>query len=341
MIFLLKIVFVSFLSSSSTIIPVIPIAKKSNISNIAKVESQLLTNKSENNGNVLNQRIFKEGNDSDIIDHFGTLKEISTFSNLVPNYEFFMNLKSNHNLGYTSISEEDPHKKDGDFILPNDRGLCEYVSLTSLINYFQVFWKKDYYTLGQIPDNMYKGQKFKYIKNPEYYGEFDYTKIQPKRIIEPYIKVALPHEESFYDVFSRKEIVHKNYGDGNMKAVPYKIWEKNNRNKNMRVGSSMRSALKNWLGNNKNQIIDDYSASWWHTSEPESWLIKYKVPVLLSFWTKGFAHNVLIYGYDKATQSYAVNFGWPYSQYAISIIKKKTIWSTFSTGFWYSFREKE
>gem|GEM_PF-931613 len=51
-----------------------------------------------------------------------------------------------------------------------------------------------------------------------------------------------------------------------------------------------------------------YSSSFMHSSSPEDLLLKYNMPVLVSF-VKPAPHNVLIYGYDTTTKSYLVNYG--------------------------------
>lgn len=137
----------------------------------------------------------------------------------------------------------------------------------------------------------------------------------------------------------KKNVWHKYYGDKKTNAIPYKMWEKNDKRTDLKSGKWMRTAVSKWLENKSVKITDDYSAAWWHTSQPEKWLIDYDVPVLLSFYKNGLGHNVLIYAYDEKTDSYAVNFGWHGNNYSISIIKKKTLWSKFSMGFWYAFRE--
>ncbi|AUB31254.1 putative cysteine peptidase [Spiroplasma floricola] len=180
-------------------------------------------------------------------------------------------------------------------------GLCEYIALNMLINYSQVFGKYNLYSNSDI-------------------------------------------KKYFYQLDSRG-IYHYASGSGNKDAVPYLMYKKvsdkyGGRWYDIRTGKSIRKIMKTWLGDYSKNLIDDYSVSWSHTSNPENWIKKYNRPVLLSFFVKGDAHSVVIYGYNESTNEYAVNYGWPGSQYGRQIIKKSEIWSYFSMGFWYGLRDK-
>ncbi|AGR41314.1 putative cysteine peptidase [Spiroplasma taiwanense] len=108
----------------------------------------------------------------------------------------------------------------------------------------------------------------------------------------------------------------------------------------IRERKSLRKIMKTWLGQYSKNLIDDYSVSWSHTSKPEDWIKKYNRPVLLSYFVRGEAHSIVIYGYNKSTNEYVVNYGWPWRTYGRQIIKKSDIWYYLSMGFWYSLRDK-
>ncbi|PPE04676.1 hypothetical protein EELLY_v1c03560 [Entomoplasma ellychniae] len=101
------------------------------------------------------QKSITTNTDVSKIIHLGTKEEIASFSILVPNYELFFNLQNESNLVYTEYK---------------NYGLCEYIALISLFNYFQLYGKNDYYKLGQIPDNIYKGPKTKSAPNVDFDG---------------------------------------------------------------------------------------------------------------------------------------------------------------------------
>ncbi|WP_339030614.1 putative cysteine peptidase [Spiroplasma endosymbiont of Cantharis nigra] len=181
------------------------------------------------------------------------------------------------------------------------QGLCEYIALNILINYSQIFGKHNLYST--------------YNKNKYFYQ------------------------------LNSKDVRHYEYGSGNKKAIPYLMYDKIRSDKggkwtDIREGKSMRKIMKKWLSDYSNNLIDDYSVSWSHTSKPETWIKKYNRPVLLSFFAKGEAHSIVIYGYNSSTEEYAVNYGWPGIDNGKQIIKKSEIWSYFSMGFWYGLRDK-
>lgn len=99
----------------------------------------------KNNINYLENNFKGSGNENDLIDHFGTINEVNNFSNKVSNFDFFTLLKWEYNLGYTTTTD--------------DRGLCEYISLTSLINYFHLYRNYNYYTNEEIKINYYNFEK--------------------------------------------------------------------------------------------------------------------------------------------------------------------------------------
>ncbi|WP_339033540.1 putative cysteine peptidase [Spiroplasma endosymbiont of Cantharis rufa] len=183
----------------------------------------------------------------------------------------------------------------------NGQGLCEYISLNMLINYSQIFGKHNLYST--------------YDKNKYFYQ------------------------------LNSKDVKHNEFDSGNKKAIPYLMYDKirsddGGRWTDIREGKSMRKIMKKWLGDYSNNLIDDYSVSWSHTSKPETWIKKYNRPVLLSFFAKGEAHSIVIYGFNSSTKEYAVNYGWPNRGNGLQIIKKSEIWSYFSMGFWYGLRDK-
>ncbi|WP_339033542.1 putative cysteine peptidase [Spiroplasma endosymbiont of Cantharis rufa] len=184
---------------------------------------------------------------------------------------------------------------------PDVKGLCEYIALNLLINYLQVFGKHNLYSSSDIKKHFYK---------LNYNGE-----------------------------------IHNSWGSGNKEAIPYLMYKKTldkygGRWHDIREGKSIRKIMKTWLGDYSENLIDDYSVSWSHTSNPEDWIKNYKQPVLFSYFMNGEAHSVVIYGYSSTTNEYVVNYGWPDYDYSRQIVKKSKLWYYFSKGFWYGLRDK-
>lgn len=149
-------------------------------------------------------------------------------------------------------------------------------------------------------------------------------------------------DEFYNKPFNNKKIDHKyHYWNERTKAVPWQMWKKNKYSYNIKFRESMKDILKSWLPYSTWKKINlGSSTSTMHSSQPEKWLQKYGVPVLFSFVVEGFAHNVIIYGYNKDTNEYAVHFGWSGEKYARVILKKSKMWSYFSIGFWLALKEK-
>ncbi len=177
-------------------------------------------------------------------------------------------------------------------------GLCEYISLSTIMTYLELFKTPSVFTQNSF------NEYFDYSLNN--YSE---------KIIAPY---------------------HKHYqGNKPEKSLPVKLWELNNKKTDLKGGGSVHTTFRNW---NKHlnlpwKMDDEYSAAWLHTSSPEEWLIKYDVPVMVS-WAKN-QHNIVIYGHDKPTNRYLVHYGWEYKE--SRIINKADIWRLFSMGFWNAF----
>ncbi|AHI53775.1 hypothetical protein SSABA_v1c03660 [Spiroplasma sabaudiense Ar-1343] len=177
-------------------------------------------------------------------------------------------------------------------------GLCEYISLSTIMTYLELF----------VSPSVFSEKAF------EHYFQYD-DDYSGDLILAPY---------------------HINYQNLNPdSSLPVKLWKLNKKKTDLKGGSFVHDTFRAWnkLLDLPWKIDDEYSAAWWHTSNPEDWLIKYDVPVMLS-WVKN-AHNIIIYGYDKPTNRYLVHYGWDYE--SARIINKADIWRTFSMGFWNAF----
>ena len=230
---------------------------------------------------------FSKGDGGWLVNHVATKDEISKFSNLVPYYQFFTRLDEEKNDGYA----EGPK---------NRQGLCEYVSLSMLLLYNELFVSSGFFTDEEFST---------YFQNDGKVGNGE---------------ISIPSYLYYQHNYPEKSLVRK-------------LWEKNKSATDIKTGKTLARAYKNWLSNKSisSKIKYHYSSSFMHSSSSEDLLLKYNIPVLVSF-VKPMAHNVLIYGYDKTTKSYLVNFGWPDGDSAI-IIKKSDICSYLSMGFWNAF----
>ncbi|AXK51510.1 putative cysteine peptidase [Spiroplasma alleghenense] len=180
------------------------------------------------------------------------------------------------------------------------KGLCEYNSLAMILTYLELF-----VTSEVINDDNFR----KYFD----FGIKEEGKIQ-----------APIHRYSFKEYETMDS------------SLASKLWNLNNFKLDLLVGGSVQNTFNKWIQiqSREANIANEYSASFWHTSSPEDNLLKHRVPVMMS-WTK-HKHNIVIFGYNKSTDSYVVHYGWPDSQ-PIRIIKKSLLWSTFSGGFWNAF----
>ncbi|AXK51649.1 putative cysteine peptidase [Spiroplasma alleghenense] len=229
---------------------------------------------------------------------FATDEEIKKFSYLVPNYEWLTKLHSYNAIGY--IDAEGLKGVSG-------IGLCEYISLSTLMTYQELFCNSGYFTEG------------------EWDHYFDLQKKIGKFINMPY------HENAEYD---KKE-----------ESLVAKLFILNGKKINIKFGGGVDDTLREFIKSKeiKKRIHIKSCTSTMHSSKPETKMMQNNVPVMLSFAAKGVAHNVVIYGYDKKTKSYLVHWGWPgnsWERYSAVIIKKSDVWSYFSLGFWNAFYPK-
>lgn len=85
-------------------------------------------------------------------------EQISKFSLLPNNWQFFTKLDSENKIGYYAIenvlfskeSDVSDNNKSKYQIGPGKGGLCEYVSLVMLYKYFHIYGKNSYFTQEQI-----------------------------------------------------------------------------------------------------------------------------------------------------------------------------------------------
>ena len=214
--------------------------------------------------------------------HKASDAEIKKFSNLVPYYKFFTKLSTPKDNGYT----EGPKG-----------GLCEYIALSMLLLYNELFVSSGFFTDAEFTNYFGYDQNNNNISRPIY--RYSYWN-QPEN------------------------------------SLATKLWKGNKSATNIKTGKTLARAAKNWLKDESvgSKIKYNYSSSFMHSSSPEDLLLKYNIPVLVTFTSTG-GHCVLIYGYDKITKSYLVNYGWP--EHPQVIIQKSKIWSYFSAGYWNSF----
>ncbi|WP_051418461.1 putative cysteine peptidase [Mesoplasma seiffertii] len=232
-------------------------------------------------------------------------EQISKFSLLPNNWQFFTKLDSKNKIGYYAIGDVlfskesnasdivSDENKSKYHIGPDDGGLCEYVSLVMLYKYFHIYGKNNYFTQQQIK---------KYFRN----GKLDQDNFEH---VEP----------------TRME-------NGEVISTAYDLWVANNRRFNLWYGSDLRRTTRNFVGN---WVKDDYSVSWMHTSRPEQWIEKYKVPVIVV--SGNYEHSFLIYGYDKVSNKYAVHLGWEDKH--MKTIPALKLFSLLSLGYWYGIHE--
>ncbi|AHI53774.1 hypothetical protein SSABA_v1c03650 [Spiroplasma sabaudiense Ar-1343] len=215
-----------------------------------------------------------------------TLEKISKFSDLIPHHEWFSKLWSEYAIGYTES--------------PKGTGLCEYISISMLFFYQELFISSGYFT----------DEEFEH-----------YFVIQEK--VE---KIGMPWH--FFSETSQKE-----------KSFITKLWELNKKQVNFIEPIPFKKAINRWVKGHeiekrislKSQIalvIGDSS---------EKILKDFKVPVALSYPNRG-GHSVVIIGYDSQTKSYLVHYGWVKKE--LRIVRKKDIWSWSNGGFWVALYDK-
>ncbi len=141
-------------------------------------------------------------------------------------------------------------------------------------------------------------------------------------------------------VAEHKYYIYKNIDDGTTtyNSLPYQLFELNGRYQHVKYASYFTSKLEQFLKRKeiKKYITTDYSANFMHSSNPETFLFKNNMPVMVSFANIATGHNIVLYGYDPDTEKYLVNFGWPGNSNLL--ISKWDIWSFWSMGYWWAFK---
>lgn len=196
----------------------------------------------------------------------------------------------------------------------DDGGLCEYISLYLLFMYNELFVSSGFFSDEEM--SRFLQYEDKLINN---------TNIK--------LPVSRYHEYNY-----------------RRSSFTYNLYEKLQW-VNIKEGRTINSVLCTHLNGQNGKfrpsdILSDWSASVLHTSHPEEWLLKYNIPVMLSFAgmpaiNKTFGHNIVLYGYDKKTNKYAAHYGWSDRKYANVLLSKSQVWFFTSWGFWYAFRPKE
>lgn len=206
--------FLALLAASS--ISVTPIAStvnsikydKNNINRKEQIDLQTI------GGSVSKSLKTTKGIYSDISDN-------SKFSIKANDWYFFTKLDTNEKIGYSDLDPISSYLQNRDMnpsspnylrlnsILSLDEsGLCEYVSLTMLYTYFQLYRSRDFYSQSKIK---------KYFRN----GILD--------------KNHFEHNQNIYENNIRA-------------GVAYNIYKNNGKIVNLFFGSELRSATKNFVG---------------------------------------------------------------------------------------------
>ncbi|MDW2924396.1 putative cysteine peptidase [Mesomycoplasma ovipneumoniae] len=236
-------------------------------------------------------------NPSKIAEKAGKVKNLYSFNIGLNNSWWFKAKDSYSKLGYIE------HQTDSGIA-----GLCEYIVMSLMLEYAETFIASGIFT------------------NQEIARYFD-------------IKNNYSHNLSD-GVAEYKYYKYKYSSDGTSKynSLPYQLFELNDKYQDVKYASYFTSTLEKFLKGKeiKNHITTDYSASWMHSSNPETFLLKNRMPVMVSFANFKVGHNILLYGYDPETEKYLVNFGWPGSSNLL--ISKWDIWSFWSLGYWWGFK---
>jgi len=194
-----------------------------------------------------------------------------------------------------------------------DGGLCEYIALHTLFTYNELFISPGFFSESELD----------------------------KYFIIPYNS----KKDINYNGFMRPRnwLAESDHED----SLVIKLWKDYNEYKDFQSGWAYWDVFNLFIKDKpilKGKKIDDvfdqqWSASFWHTSQPETYLLNNGVPVILTYVFKGGGHSIIIYGYDKKTQKYLTNFGWPDKEYSQVLLTKSKVWSTFSIGYWYAFKQ--
>ncbi|MEG7280537.1 hypothetical protein V6B68_03680 [Mesomycoplasma ovipneumoniae str. Black Butte] len=234
----------------------------------------------------------------DIADNAGKVKNLYSFNIGIKNSWWFKAKNSYSKLGYIE-HRRGPGKKGG---------LCEYIAMSLMLEYAETFIASGIFSDEEIA-------RFFDIKN-------NYSNNLSDGVVE------------------HKYYLYKDSSDGTSKynSLPYQLFELNDKYQDVKYASYFTSTLEKFLKGKeiKKYITTDYSASWMHSSNPETFLLKNRMPVMVAFANFSGGHNIVLYGYDPDTEKYLVNFGW--SDYSNLLISKWDIWSFWSMGYWWGFK---
>ncbi|WP_230580400.1 putative cysteine peptidase [Mesomycoplasma ovipneumoniae] len=234
---------------------------------------------------------------SDIADNAGKVKNLYSFNIGLNNSWWFKAKDSVSKLGYIE------HQRG-----PGKGGLCEYIAMSLMLEYAETFIASGIFSDEEIA-------RFFDIKN-------NYSNNLSDGVAE------------------HKYYLYKDSSDGTTtyNSLPYQLFELNDKYQDVKYASYFTSTLEKFLKGKeiKNHITTDYSANFMHSSNPETFLLKNRMPVMVSFANFGGGHNIVLYGYDPDTEKYLVNFGW--SDYSNLLISKWDIWSFWSMGYWWGFK---
>ncbi|WP_258825092.1 putative cysteine peptidase [Mesomycoplasma ovipneumoniae] len=235
---------------------------------------------------------------SEIKANAGKVKNLYSFNMGLDNSWWFKAKDSVSKLGYIE-HQRGPGKKGG---------LCEYIAMSLMLEYAETF----------IASGIFSDEE-----------------------IGRYFDIENNYSHNLSDgVAEHKYYLYKKSKDGTTtyNSLPYQLFELNDKYQDVKYASYFTSTLEKFLKGKeiKNHITTDYSANFMHSSNPETFLLKNRMPVMVSFANFGGGHNIVLYGYDPDTEKYLVNFGW--SDYSNLLISKWDIWSFWSMGYWWGFK---
>ncbi|WP_341490173.1 putative cysteine peptidase [Mesomycoplasma ovipneumoniae] len=242
-------------------------------------------------------------NPGDIADKAGSVSNLFYFNIGISNSWWFKAKDSYSKLGY--IEYQGNSKKPG---------LCEYIAMSLMLEYAETFIASGIFSNEEIA--RYFDMKKNYSNNlSNGVAEHKYYKYK--------------HKDKDKDIDD---------GTSKYNSLPYQLFELNGRYQHVKYASYFTSTLEKFLKGKeiKKYITTDYSANFMHSSNPETFLFKNNMPVMVSFANIATGHNIVLYGYDPDTEKYLVNFGWPGNSNLL--ISKWDIWSFWSMGYWWAFK---
>lgn len=233
----------------------------------------------------------------DIADNAVQVKNLYSFNIGLDNSWWFKAKDSYSKLGYIE------HQRG-----PGKGGLCEYIAMSLMLEYAETFIASGIFTDAEI-------DRYFDIKN-------NYSHNLSDGVAE--------HKYYKYKKSKDKTTTYN--------SLPYQLFELNGQYQDVKYASYFTSTLEKFLKGKeiKNHITTDYSANFMHSSNPETFLLKNRMPVMVSFANFSGGHNIVLYGYDPDTEKYLVNFGW--SGCSNLLISKWDIWSFWSMGYWWGFK---